>query len=182
MPELPDVTVYVEALQTRILNAPLLGVRLANPFVLRSVAPPLGAAAGRTVSEVRRLGKRIVIALEGELFLVVHLMIAGRLHWKRAGAKPAGKYGLAAFDFSAGTLVLTEAGSKRRAALHLVQGEPALREHDPGGLDRAHGRRARPRRPASRRRLRESVRPIRPGRRRASIPAEPLGRSSEPRR
>jgi formamidopyrimidine-DNA glycosylase len=135
MPELPDVTIYVDALRARILNAPLLGVRLASPFVLRSVAPPLRAAAGRTVSGVRRLGKRIVIALEGELFLVVHLMIAGRLHWKRAGAKPAGKYGLAAFDFPAGTLILTEAGSKRRAALYLVQGEPGLREHDPGGLE-----------------------------------------------
>jgi formamidopyrimidine-DNA glycosylase len=135
MPELPDVSVYVDALRARILNAPLLGVRLASPFVLRSVTPPLGAAAGRTVSGVRRLGKRIVIALEGELFLVLHLMIAGRLHWKRAGAKPAGKYGLAAFDFSAGTLVLTEAGSKRRAALYLVQGEAGLREHDPGGLE-----------------------------------------------
>jgi formamidopyrimidine-DNA glycosylase len=135
MPELPDVTVYVDALRARILNAPLLGVRLASPFVLRSVSPPLGAAAGRTVSGVRRLGKRIVIALEGELFLVIHLMIAGRFHWKRAGAKPAGKYGLAAFDFPAGTLVLTEAGSKRRAALYLVSGEPALREHDPGGLE-----------------------------------------------
>jgi formamidopyrimidine-DNA glycosylase len=135
MPELPDVTVYVDALRARILNAPLLGVRLASPFVLRSVAPPIGAAAGRTVSGVRRLGKRIVIALEGELFLVIHLMIAGRLHWKRAGAKPAGKYGLAAFDFPAGTLVLTEAGSKRRAALYLVQGEAGLRQHDPGGLE-----------------------------------------------
>jgi formamidopyrimidine-DNA glycosylase len=135
MPELPDVTIYVDALRARILNAPLLGVRLASPFVLRSVTPPPAAAAGRTVSGVRRLGKRIVIALEEELFLVIHLMIAGRLHWKRAGAKPAGKYGLAAFDFPAGTLVLTEAGSKRRAALYLVQGEPALREHDPGGLE-----------------------------------------------
>lgn len=135
MPELPDVTVYVDALRARILNAPLLGVRLASPFVLRSVAPPIGAAAGRTVSGVQRLGKRIVIALDGELFLVIHLMIAGRLHWKRAGAKPAGKYGLAAFDFPSGALVLTEAGSKRRAALYLVQGEAALREHDPGGLE-----------------------------------------------
>jgi formamidopyrimidine-DNA glycosylase len=135
MPELPDVTVYVDALRARILNAPLLGVRLASPFVLRSVTPALGPVAGRTVSGVRRLGKRIVIALEGDLFVVIHLMIAGRLHWKRAGAKPAGKYGLAAFDFPAGTLVLTEAGSKRRAALYLVQGEPALREHDPGGLE-----------------------------------------------
>jgi formamidopyrimidine-DNA glycosylase len=135
VPELPDVTAYVEAVHARILNAPLLGVRLASPFVLRSVEPPLGAAAGRLVSGVRRLGKRIVIELEGELFLVLHLMIAGRLHWKRAGAKLGGKYGLVAFDFSPGTLVMTEAGTKRRAALHLVQGEPALREHDPGGLE-----------------------------------------------
>jgi formamidopyrimidine-DNA glycosylase len=135
MPELPDVTIYVDALRARILNAPLLGVRLASPFVLRSVTPPVDAVAGRTVLGVRRLGKRIVIALEGDLFLVIHLMIAGRLHWKRAGAKPAGKYGLAAFDFPAGTLVLTEAGSKRRAALYFVQGEAGLREHDPGGLE-----------------------------------------------
>lgn len=135
MPELPDVTVYIEALATRIGDARLLGTRLASPFVLRSVDPPLETAAGRTVTGLRRLGKRIVIELSGELFLVLHLMIAGRLHWNRAGAKLPGKIGLAAFDFSTGTLLMTEAGSKRRAALHLVQGETALREHDPGGLE-----------------------------------------------
>ncbi len=135
MPELPDVTVYIEALDARIRGARLLDVRLARPFVLRSVEPPLPTAAGRTVTGLRRLGKRIVIELSGDLFLVLHLMIAGRLRWKRAGAKLPGKIGLAAFDFSTGTLVMTEAGSKRRAAIHLVQGEAALRQHDPGGLE-----------------------------------------------
>src|SRR5215471_11812022 len=135
LPELPDVTVYIEALDARIRGAELLGVRLARPFVLRSVDPPLSAAAGRTVTGLSRMGKRIVIELSGDLFLVLHLMIAGRLHWKRAGTKPPGKIGLAAFDFSTGTVVMTEAGSKRRAAIHLVQGEAALREHDPGGLE-----------------------------------------------
>jgi formamidopyrimidine-DNA glycosylase len=135
MPELPDVTIYLEALDARIRGARLQGVRLARPFVLRSVEPPLDAARGREVVGLRRLGKRLVIALEGELFLVLHLMIAGRLHWKRAGVKPPGKIGLAVFDFSTGSLTMTEAGSKRRAAIHLVQGEAALREHDPGGLE-----------------------------------------------
>jgi len=135
MPELPDVTVYIEALDARIRGARFLGARLARPFVLRSVEPPLEAAVGRTVSGLRRLGKRIVIELSGDLFLVLHLMIAGRLHWKQSGAKPPGKIGLAAFDFSTGTLTMTEAGSKRRAAIHLVKGEDALEEHDPGGLE-----------------------------------------------
>src|SRR5437867_2519977 len=135
MPELPDVVVYIEALEARIAGARLERVRLANPFLLRSVDPPLSASTGRRVSGLRRLGKRIVIGLEGDLFLVLHLMIAGRLHWKPAGAKLGGKIGLAAFDFSSGTLVLTEAGTKRRAALYLVGGEAALREHDPGGLE-----------------------------------------------
>jgi formamidopyrimidine-DNA glycosylase len=135
LPELPDVTVYIEALDARIRGAQLLGVRLARPFALRSVEPPLSTAAGRTVAGLRRLGKRIVIELSGDLFLVLHLMIAGRLHWKRAGAKPPGKIGLACFDFENGTLVMTEAGSRRRAAIHLVQGKAALREHDPGGLE-----------------------------------------------
>jgi len=135
MPELPDVEAYLAALRPRILGACLERVRLANPFVLRSVDPRLAEASGRTVTGLRRLGKRIVIALEGELFLVVHLMIAGRLHWRNAGAKTPGKIGLGAFDFSTGTLVLTEAGTKRRAALHLVRGEAALSEHDPGGLE-----------------------------------------------
>ena len=135
MPELPDVTAYIEALDARIHGATLRGIRLARPFVLRSVDPPLSAAAGRKVLGLRRLGKRIVIELDGGLFVVLHLMIAGRLHWKQAGAKPSGKIGLAAFDFSTGTLVLTEAGTKRRAAIHLVLGEASLREHDPGGLE-----------------------------------------------
>src|SRR5436853_5993315 len=135
MPELPDVTVYIEALHARIPGATLERVRLASPFLLRSVDPPITAAANRRVTELRRLGKRIVVGLDGDLFLMLHLMIAGRLHWKSAGAKPPGKIGLAAFDFSSGTLVLTEAGTKRRAALYLVRGEAGLREHDPGGLE-----------------------------------------------
>ncbi|HEY7517598.1 MAG TPA: DNA-formamidopyrimidine glycosylase family protein [Methylomirabilota bacterium] len=135
MPELPDVTVYVEALRERIGGARLTRMRLATPFVLRSVEPPLAEVVGRTVTGVRRLGKRIVIALEDERFVVVHLMIAGRLHWKAAGAKVPGKVGVAALDFTTGTLVMTEAGTKKRAAIHLVRGESALREHDPGGLE-----------------------------------------------
>jgi formamidopyrimidine-DNA glycosylase len=135
MPELPDVEAYLAALRPRILGARLERVRLANPFILRSVDPPLAAASGRTVTGLRRLGKRVVIALADEIFVVLHLMIAGRLHWRVAGAKTPGKIGLAAFDFSTGTLVLTEAGTKRRASLHLVRGETALKEHDPGGLE-----------------------------------------------
>ena len=135
MPELPDVTVYLEALERRILGARLERVRLLTPFVLRSVDPPLSAAAGKSVVGFRRLGKRIVIALQDDLFLVIHLMIAGRLHWRPAGARPPGKIGLAAFDFSTGTLILTEAGTKRRASLEVVRGESALHQHDPGGLD-----------------------------------------------
>ena len=135
MPELPDVTVYVEALDARIRAARLEGVRLANPFVLRSVDPPLSSAAGRTVTDISRLGKRIVIALDGDLFLVLHLMIAGRLHWKNPGARPPGKIGLAALDFSTGTLTMTEAGTTRRASIHLVQGADALADFDRGGLE-----------------------------------------------
>src|SRR2546426_10133384 len=138
MPELPDVTVYVEALAARIVEARLERVRVASPFLLRSVDPPLSAAAGRRVTAVRRLGKRIVIGLEGDVFLVLHLMIAGRLHWKPAGAKLPGKIGLAAFDFSTGTLTLTEAGTKRRAALYLVGGGAGLREHHPPGVEGLH--------------------------------------------
>jgi len=135
LPELPDVTVYMEALERRILGARLERVRLLHPFVLRSVDPPLSAANGKSVIGLRRLGKRIVVALEDELFLILHLMIAGRLHWKASGAKAPGKIGVAAFDFSTGTLVMTEAGTKRRAAIYLARGEDALREHDPGGLE-----------------------------------------------
>src|SRR3989442_13911890 len=135
MPELPDVVVYIEALEARIAGARLERARVASPFLLRSVDPPLTAAAGRRVTGLRRLGKRIVVGLEGDLFLVLHLMIAGRLHWKPAGAKLPGKIGLAGFDFSSGTVVLTEAGTKRRTSLHLVRGDAGLREHDPGGLE-----------------------------------------------
>src|SRR5262252_7193751 len=135
MPELPDVAVYIEALEARIMGATLLRVRLASPFLLRSVDPPISAATGRKVVGLSRLGKRIVIGLEGDLFLMLHLMIAGRLHWKAAGAKLAGKIGLAAFDFSSGTLLLTEAGTKHRASLSLVRGDDALRAQDPGGLE-----------------------------------------------
>ncbi|MDH3593742.1 MAG: hypothetical protein OEU09_01190 [Rhodospirillales bacterium] len=135
MPELPDITVYIEALEKRVLGEPLEGLRLANPFLLRSVDPPIRSAEGRRVEGFRRLGKRIAIGLEGELWLVLHLMIAGRLHWQKPGAKLPGKRGLAGFDFPNGTLILTEAGSKRRASLHVVRGEAALATHDPGGLE-----------------------------------------------
>ncbi len=135
MPELPDVTVYIEALAPRVVGARLERVRLLTPFLLRSVDPPLSAVAGKTVTRLGRLGKRLVLALEDELFLVIHLMIAGRLHWKPAGAKPPGRIGLAAFDFSTGTLTMTEAGTKKRAALDVVRGEAALRAHDPGGIE-----------------------------------------------
>jgi formamidopyrimidine-DNA glycosylase len=135
VPELPDVTVYIEALERRIVGATLERVRLLTPFLLRSVEPPLGALTGKRVVGLRRLGKRIVIALEDELFLVLHLMIAGRLHWRTAGARPPGKIGLAAFDFSTGTLLMTEAGTKRRASLEVVRGEAALGALDPGGLE-----------------------------------------------
>ena len=135
MPELPDITVYIEALDARIRGASLERVRLASPFVLRSFDPSISDAHGRVVTGLRRVGKRIVIALEGDLSLVIHLMIAGRLHWKPAGAKVPGKVGLAAFDFSTGTLTLTEAGTKKRAAIHLVTGEQALAGLDTGGLE-----------------------------------------------
>ena len=140
MPELPDVAVYIEALTARIRGQPLLGTRLASPFLLRTAVPPVAAAQGKEVRELRRVGKRIALGLgegtgEDDLWLVLHLMIAGRLHWKEPGAKLAGRYDLAAFDFPNGTLTLTEAGAKKRASLHLVAGEDALREHDPGGLE-----------------------------------------------
>ncbi|HEV8700644.1 MAG TPA: DNA-formamidopyrimidine glycosylase family protein [Candidatus Polarisedimenticolia bacterium] len=135
MPELPDVVVYVEALRERTLGRRLLAVRLRSPFLLRSVDPPLRRAEGRTVVGLRRIGKRIAVELDGGLFLVLHLMIAGRLHWKAAGAKIPGRIGLAAFDFDAGTLLLTEAGPKKRASLHVVQGEGPLRSFGRGGLE-----------------------------------------------
>src|SRR5947209_3997209 len=135
MPELPDVTVYVEAIAKRIVDQPLLKLRLGNPFVLRTVDPPPSDVAGKRVINVRRLGKRIVIGLESDLFIVIHLMIAGRFKWLPSGAKMPGKLGLAAFDFPNGTLLLTEAGSKRRASIHIVRGEEAVRAHDPGGIE-----------------------------------------------
>jgi formamidopyrimidine-DNA glycosylase len=135
MPELPDVTVYIEALERRIGGEVLTGIRLGSPFLLRTVAPAPAAATGRRVHGLRRIGKRIAIGLDGELWLVIHLMIAGRLHWKAAGAAIPGKRGLAAFDFAPGSLILTEAGSKKRAALHIVEGDAALAALDPGGLE-----------------------------------------------
>ncbi len=135
MPELPDITVYIEAIERRILGRPLVGVRLGSPFVLRSVKPPLAAFGGKTVRRLSRLGKRIVMAFDEELFLVIHLMIAGRLHWRAAGAPLVRKIGLAAFDFAEGTLVLTEVASKKRASIHAVRGMAALAGHDPGGMD-----------------------------------------------
>ncbi|HEX8831196.1 MAG TPA: DNA-formamidopyrimidine glycosylase family protein [Longimicrobium sp.] len=135
MPELPDVTVYIEALERRIVGDTLLAIRLANPFVLRSVQPRPAELAAKRVTGLRRVGKRIVMELEGGDFIVVHLMVAGRFRWLAAGAKIPGKIGLAAFDFTRGTLALTEAGSKRRASIHLVHGEDAVRAMDPGGID-----------------------------------------------
>jgi formamidopyrimidine-DNA glycosylase len=135
MPELPDITVYIESLEKRVLGQPLERVRLASPFLLRSVDPPLAAAEGKRVTGLRRLGKRIAFELEGGVFLVLHLMIAGRLHWKARGASVARKVGLAAFDFPNGALTLTEAGSKKRASLHVVRGEEALAGLHRGGLE-----------------------------------------------
>jgi len=135
MPELPDVVVYLEALQRRIVGQPLERIRLVSPFLLRSVEPPLEAITGQPVLGLRRLGKRLVWEFPEARFLVLHLMIAGRLHWKERGAKVPGKIGLAAFDFPNGTLTLTEAGTKKRASLHLVHGHGALAAHDPGGLE-----------------------------------------------
>ena len=135
MPELPDVTVYIEALSERVLNQPIQKIRIGSPFVLRSFDPPISIAEGKKVLALRRLGKRIVFKLEDDLFLIVHLMIAGRFHWRPKGAKIARKYGQAAFDFPNGTLLLTEAGTKKRASIYLVRGEAALQEHDPGGLE-----------------------------------------------
>ena len=135
MPELPDVTVYIESLAPRIVGQRLERVRLASPFLLRTVEPPLTELFGRRVHALRRLGKRIVIAFDGDLFLAIHLMIAGRLRWRPSGTKVPGKLGLAAFDFSSGTLLLTEASSRKRAALHVVRGEAALAALDPGGLE-----------------------------------------------
>jgi formamidopyrimidine-DNA glycosylase len=135
MPELPDITVYIEALDSRVVGQTLDRVRIPKPFLLRSVDPPISAAQGKRVVGVRRMGKRIVLELEDDLFLVIHLMIAGRLRWVPAGGKVPGKIGLAAFDFPNGTLILTEAGSKRRASLWLVLGEDSLDQFARGGLE-----------------------------------------------
>ncbi len=135
MPELPDIVVYVEALERRVRGHPLERVRLASPFVLRSFDPPISTASQKRVTAVRRQGKRVVFELEGGFFLVIHLMIAGRLQWKPLGAKIPGKLGLAAFDFPSGTLILTEASPKKRASIHLVGGEAALNALDRGGLE-----------------------------------------------
>jgi formamidopyrimidine-DNA glycosylase len=135
VPELPDITVYVEALNRRVAGARLEDVRLKSPFLLRSVAPPISAVKGKRVLDVRRLGKRIVFALEDELFLILHLMVAGRLKWRDAGKKPSGKIDLAAFDFATGTLMLTEAGTKKRASLHVAAGADKLADFDRGGLE-----------------------------------------------
>jgi formamidopyrimidine-DNA glycosylase len=135
MPELPDISAYIDALEARILRSPIDRVRVASPFLLRTAVPPVSDVEGRVVCEVRRIGKRIVIGVQGELWLVLHLMIAGRLHWRDPEAKLAGRNSLAAFDFANGSLVLTEAGTKHRASLHVLSGEEALRSIDPGGID-----------------------------------------------
>ncbi len=135
MPELPDILAYTHALEPRIVGQTLERVRIANPFLLRTTSPTVADVEGRTVRELRRVGKRIAIGVEGDLWLVLHLMIAGRLHWRPAKVKLAGRQNLAAFDFPDGTLTLTEAGSQRRASLHIVRGEEGLRSIDPGGID-----------------------------------------------
>src|SRR6266481_2188339 len=135
MPELPDISAYITALESRIVGEPIEHVRLATPFLLRTVEPPIASVEGRRVRELRRIGKRIAIGVEDDLWLVLHLMIAGRLHWRAAGAKLVGRNQLAAFDFPNGSLVLTEAGAKRRASLHVLKGEEGLREINPGGID-----------------------------------------------
>jgi formamidopyrimidine-DNA glycosylase len=135
MPELPDISAYIVALEARIVGEPLEHVRLASPFLLRTVEPPLASVEGTRVRQLRRIGKRIAIGVGDDLWLVLHLMIAGRLHWRAKDAKLAGRNQLAAFDFPNGSLVLTEAGAKRRASLHVVKGEESLPEMDPGGID-----------------------------------------------
>ncbi len=135
MPELPDITVYIEALQDRLLDQPLQKIRIASPFILRSFDPPIQTVEGKKVVAVDRIGKRVVFELEDELFMIFHLMIAGRFHWKKRGAPVPRKFGHAAFDFPPGTLLLTEMGTKKRASLHLIRGREGLAEHDPGGLE-----------------------------------------------
>lgn len=135
MPELPDIAAYISALESRILAQPIQQIRLVSPFLLRTAKPSVADVEGRTVRELRRIGKRIAIGVEGDLWLVLHLMIAGRLHWRPRGAKLAGRQSLAAFDFPNGSLLLTEAGTKHRASLYIVSGEEGLRSLDPGGID-----------------------------------------------
>ena len=135
MPELPDISAYLSALQERIVGQPLQRVRLASPFLLRTASPPIAEVEGRQVTALRRIGKRLSLGLDNDLWLVLHLMIAGRLHWRAKGAALKGRNNLAAFDFPDGSLVLTEAGAKRRASLHVVQGEEGLRSIDPGGIE-----------------------------------------------
>jgi len=135
VPELPDITAYIGALESRVIGQPLLHVRLASAFLLRTVDPPLASVEGHTVRELRRVGKRIAIGLDNDLWLVLHLMIAGRLHWRAPEAKLAGRQHLAAFDFPNGSLILTEAGAKRRASLHILKNEESLRAFDAGGMD-----------------------------------------------
>src|SRR5947207_1690225 len=135
MPELPDISAYITALESRILGQSVEHVRLASPFLLRTADPPLASVEGQKVRELRRIGKRIAIGVEDDFWLVLHLMIAGRLHWRAAGAKLASRNQLAAFDFPNGSLVLTEAGARRRASLHVLKGEDSLRDIDPGGID-----------------------------------------------
>ena len=135
MPELPDIAAYLEALEPRVSGQPLERVRVTNPFLVRSIAPPLKEAEGRIVRELRRVGKRIAFGLEGDIWLVLHLMIAGRLHWKPAGVALKGRHNIAAFDFPNGSLTLTEAGTQRRASLYVVHGEEELHSMDPGGID-----------------------------------------------
>src|SRR5262249_27666891 len=135
MPELPDITAYITALETRVVGQPIEGLRIASPFLLRTAQPPLRDVEGRMVRELRRIGKRIAIGVEDDLWLVLHLMIAGRLHWRPRGAKLGGRQSLAAFDFPTGTLVLTEAGTKHRASLHVFKGEEGLKAVDPGGME-----------------------------------------------
>lgn len=135
VPELPDITVYLDALASRVLQQPLERLRIGNPFIVRSMEPPVSAVEGRRVIALRRLGKRIVFAMEGDLFVVLHLMIAGRLRWRDRGAAIPGKVGLAAFDFPTGTAILTEQGAKRQASIHLVAGAAGLAALDPGGLE-----------------------------------------------
>jgi formamidopyrimidine-DNA glycosylase len=135
MPELPDIAAYIHALESRIVGQPIEQIRLASLFLLRTAEPPITEAEGRTVRELRRIGKRIAIGVDGDLWLVMHLMIAGRLHWRELGAKLGGRQNLAAFDFPNGSLVFTEAGAKHRASLHVLRGEESLKAVDPGGID-----------------------------------------------